>query len=75
VTCGNRAISATGLVQLGSDDLLLLGWIKVLETQLVEARLDWDVFGGQVSFWHFLTQFCDAFLAGNLLLPFLRASC
>ena len=50
VTCGNRAISATGLVQLGSDDLLLLGWIKVLETQLVEARLDWDVFGGQVSY-------------------------
>ena len=50
MTCGNRAISATGLVQLGSDDLLLLGWIKVLETQLVEARLDWDVFGGQVSY-------------------------
>lgn len=50
VTCGNRAIRVTSLVQLGSDDLLLLGWIEVLETQLVEARLDWGVFGGQVSY-------------------------
>jgi len=50
VTRRNGAISTARLVQLGSDDLLLLGWVEVLEAQLIEARLKLDVLDGQVSY-------------------------
>ena len=50
VTCRNRAISVAGLVHLGSDDLLLLGWVEVLEAQLIEARLNLGLFCSQVSY-------------------------
>lgn len=50
MTRRNGAISTARLVQLGSDDLLLLGWVEVLEAQLIEARLKLDVLDGQVSY-------------------------
>jgi len=50
VTRRNGAISTARLVQLGPDDLLLLGWVEVLEAQLIEARLKLDVLDGQVSY-------------------------
>ena len=50
MTCRNRAIGVAGLVQLGSDDLLLLDWVEVLEAQLIEARLNLVLFGSQVSY-------------------------